>query len=499
MAMKDGSFLLAIDQGTSATKAVLFDLEGTLVGRSDTPLTQQYPQPGWVEHDPEEIFSGLVRSVHNLMQETGTDLSSVRALSISNQRETVILWDRETGMPVMHAIVWQCQRAEDLVSRLAQRNVANMVQRKTGLRLSPYFSAAKAAWIIEHSEDARQLLQQKRLLFGTVDSYLVWKLTGGKVHATDFTNASRTQLLNLHTLDWDDELLSLFGLHRSMMPELRSSNASFGTTEISIFGCEMPIAGVIGDSHAAFFAQRCISKGSAKATYGTGSSIMMHIGSHPIREVHKVVCSIGYAIDGQITYVLEGNINCTGATIKWLVDDLELISSSKEAGALAASVDDTLGVYLVPAFVGLGSPYWDSRARAAITHMSRGVKKAHIVRAAEESIAYQITDVIRAMESESGITLQELRVDGGPTRDAFLMQFQADILDVPVIRTEIEELSAAGAMYMGALALHLYKDVQELQALRGSGKRYTPSHEDDWRKTLYDGWKRAVATVTQAD
>ena len=489
--MHGPNYLLAIDQGTSATKAVLFNKAGVLVGRADIPLTQHYPQSGWVEHDPEEIFLSLVSATRKVMEQARIAPNDLLGLSISNQRETVVLWDKQTGTPVMHAIVWQCQRAEELTATLTAQGAAEMVGRKTGLRLSPYFSAAKAAWILQHVPVARQLLAQQRLLFGTVDTYLVWKLTAGRVHATDYTNASRTQLFNIHTLQWDDELLELFGLDRSMMPEVLDSNALFGSVNPSLFGVDIPIAGVLGDSHAAFFAQCCTRKGMAKATYGTGSSVMMHVGSSPVEGVHSVVSSIGYAIDGTITYVLEGNINCTGATIKWMVDDLELISSSREAGILAATVPDTLGVYLVPAFVALGAPHWDSTARACISNMSRGVKKAHIVRAAEESIAYQIADVVYAMEAESGIPLQELRVDGGPTRDQFLMQFQSDILNVPVMKNEIEELSAAGAMYLCGLALHLW-NIEDIATMRIEGECFQPTKQGQWRETLYAGWKNAV-------
>jgi glycerol kinase len=488
-------FFLAIDQGTSATKALLFNDQGRMVDRSDVPLTQHYPHSGWVEHDPQEIYSSTVQAVQQLLRANQIGPESLRSMSLSNQRETVMLWDALSGEPVMHAIVWQCQRAESLVARLEGKGVAESIQQKTGLRLSPYFSAAKAAWIMENMDSARNLKEQKRLRFGTVDSYLIWRLTGGKVHATDYSNASRTQLFNIHTLQWDEQLLELFLLDSSMMPEVRDSNAIFGIIDRAIFGHELPIAGVLGDSHAAFFAQSCTERGMAKATYGTGSSIMMHVGSRPVKQVHQVVSSIGYAINGIVTYVLEGNINCTGATIKWLVDDLELISSSCEAGQISATVDDTLGVYLVPAFVGLGAPHWNSTARAVISGISRGTKKAHIVRAAEESIAYQITDVVRAMEAESGITLRELRVDGGPVRDVFLMQFQSDLLAVPVITSDIEELSAAGAMFMGALALGHCTSMEEIQSLRIEGTRYLPKQLEEWRDRFYAGWKQAVETV----
>lgn len=491
------SFFITIDQGTSGTKALLFSKEGKLIQRYDEKHEQYYPQPGWVEHDPEEIFQHTVSAVKTVVRQAGLDIRDAVSISLSNQRETVIMWDRRTGKPVMNAIVWQCSRAEGICAELQKTHLGENIQKKTGLVLSPYFSAAKARWIVEHHLADISKDEKRHYLFGTVDSYLIWKLTGGAVHAADFSNAGRTQLFNIHTLSWDEELLEIFKLEKEMMPEVKSSNAVFGYTEEGLFETVLPIAGVLGDSHAAFFGQCCTRKGMAKATYGTGSSVMMHVGTEPVTAEH-VVTSIGYSLDEEVVYVLEGNINCTGAVIKWLKDDLELIRSSKEAGEIAASIDSAEGVYLVPAFVGLSAPYWNSDARAAIVNLSRGTKKAHIVRAAEEAIAYQIKDVVQAMQQESGIELKELRVDGGPTKDDFLMQFQADILGVEVVRNSIEELSATGAMYMSGLALGVWNSLEEIEEMRELDKSFSSHGDTSWVDKCYAGWKAAVENVLKA-
>jgi glycerol kinase len=495
MAGKEGSHFLTIDQGTSGTKVLLFSRAGTLTARLDKPHRQFYPQPGWVEHDPEEIYEHMVCGMREIMDREGVRAEDIICISISNQRETVVMWDRESGKPVMHAVVWQCSRAAEECRTIAEAGKAAVVKEKTGLVLSPYFSAAKANWIVDHVQEARLSAARGTLLFGTVDSYLVWKLTGGTVHVTDYSNASRTQLFNIRTLQWDEELLDLFHLNLSMMPEVIDSNATAGFVDKGIFGTEIPLAGILGDSHAALFGQCCTKRGMAKATYGTGSSVMMNIGDELRLDSQKVVTSIGYAIDGTVTYVLEGNINSTGATLKWLVDDIELFSSEQEASALAASVESNDGVYLVPALVGLSAPYWNSEVRGVISNLTRGTKKAHIARAAEESTAYQILDVIRAMEEEAGIVLEELRVDGGPTRDAFLMQFQADIADTAVTRSGTEELSAVGAMFMGGLALSVWQNLAELEALRETNGTFTSKRGDRWRESAYGGWKRAVENL----
>jgi glycerol kinase len=487
------SFILAIDQSTSGTKAIVFDESAKLICRSTVEHRQFYPNPGWVEHDAAEIYQKTLQAVGEVIENSHIDKSQIQAVSITNQRETALIWDKNTGTPVYHAIVWQCQRAGAICKDIASGGLSKIIKGKTGLILSPYFSAPKMKWILDNVSGVREKAESGSLLFGTMDSWLIWNLTGGKIHATDFSNASRTLLFNIHDLEWDQELLDIFTIPRSMMPEVKFSNEIFGHTSCGgVLPGEIPISGVMGDSHAALFGQNCFNKGMAKATYGTGSSIMMNIGGKPLDSESGIVTSIAWGMNRKVDYVFEGNINCTGATIKWLVDDLKLLASSKEAGSIAASIDDTDGVYLVPAFVGLGAPYWDSEARASITGMTRGTGKAHLVRAAEESIAYQIKDIIDLMICESSASLGELRVDGGPTKDDFLMQFQSDMLGVDVIRNRIEELSALGSAYMAGLAVGIWQNLQEIQSLRIQDAVFHSRMDDSKRTKLYHGWKNAV-------
>jgi glycerol kinase len=495
----ENAYILGIDQGTSGTKAILFDSGGRMVHRCNAGHAQTYPQPGWVEHDALEIHQRTLEAARSLIAESGIDPAAVRAVSISNQRETAVVWDGRSGIPAHNAVVWQCRRGAAICERLEKAGAAEEVGRKTGLVLSPYFSAAKIAWILENVEGARERADRGELRCGTIDSWLVWKLSGGAVHATDYSNASRTQLFDIRALRWDDGLLGLFGIPPSMMAEVRPSDARFGETDLGgLLPSPVPMTGVMGDSHAALFGQCCFRPGMAKATYGTGSSIMMNVGGVPVESRSGLVSSIAWARGGAVEYVLEGNVNCTGATIKWLVDDLELIPDSKSAGPIAASVPDNQGVYLVPAFVGLSAPYWDSEARASVTGMSRGTRKAHLVRAAEESIAYQIRDVLDAMAAESGAPLAELRVDGGPTRDDFLMRFQADILGIPVVRAVIEELSSIGASYMAGLAIGFWKDAAEIEGLRAVDRAFAPGMDEETRSRNYGGWKGAVGRTLTA-
>ncbi len=485
-------YILTIDQSTSATKAIIFDNKGRLIHRYNISHKQYYPKPGWVEHDPEEIFDNTLKAIKGVTKESGVSLSEVIAISITNQRETALVWDRKTGKPIYNAIVWQCKRSADICERLEKEGLGLMIKEKSGLNLSPYFSASKIRWILENVESAKEKARRGELLFGTIDSWLIWKFTEGKNHFTDYTNASRTQLLNIKDLKWDRELLEIFEIPESMLPELKPSDEIFGCLEIEGIGNKLPITGVIGDSHGALFGQTCFEKGTAKATYGTGSSVMMNIGKEALIPSSGIVSSLGWVLKKDISYVLEGNINYTGATIKWLVENLELISDPRESGIIASSVEDNGGVYLVPAFVGLGAPYWDSEARAIITGISSSTKKAHIVRAAEESIAYQIKDIIELMIEESKIPLKELRVDGGPTRDNFLMQFQSDILNVPVIKVKIEELSALGSVFIVGLALGLWDGFRELIALRDIDTIFSPKMSKEEIDRLYRGWKQAV-------
>ena len=486
-------YLLSIDQSTSTTKAIIFDNAGKPINRCNVDHRQYYPFPGWVEHNAEEIYQNTIQAIRDVLEKSGIGQEQIRVISITNQRETVIVWDKNTGKPIYNAVVWQCQRAAELCREIEQKGCDETVKKKTGLVLSPYFSAAKVKWILDNVEGARDKADKGELLLGTMDSWLVWKLTGQKVHATDYSNASRTQLFNIHDLKWDEEILEIFGIPASMLPKVMFSDEIFGYTQKDrFFNREIPVSGVLGDSHAALFGQNCFDKGMAKTTYGTGSSIMMNIGNTPKRSEKGLVTSIAWGMKGSLDYVFEGNINCTGATIKWMVDDLGLISSSGEAESYARSVPGTEGVYVVPAFVGLGAPYWDSAARASITGISRGTKKAHLVRAAEESIVYQIKDVLEIMIEECGSKLKELRVDGGPTRDSFLMQFQADMLDTEVACSKIEELSALGSCFMAGLAVGIWHSLEELQSLRERGKTFLPIMAEDNRKELYSGWKEAV-------
>ncbi len=486
-------FLLAIDQSTSGTKAIIFDEAGRLVRRHTVEHTQYYPHPGWVEHDATEIYQKTLRAVAAVLDESGMDRRRIAALAVTNQRETVLIWDKITGKPVYNAVVWQCQRAGPLCKTLVEQGYGPVVRQKTGLILAPYFSAPKLRWILDHVPGVRADAEAGRLLLGTMDTWLIWNLTGGKVHATDLSNASRTLLFNIQTLQWDPQLLEIFTIPASMLPEVRASDANFGFTSLaSLLPQEIPIAGVAGDSHAALFGQNCFEKGMAKATYGTGSSIMMNIGDRPLASESGLVTAIAWGLNGRVDYVFEGNVNCTGDTLKWLVDGAQLIASPGESGPIASTVNDNDGVYLVPAFVGLGAPYWDSEARASITGISRGTKKAHLVRAALESIAYQIKDIIDLMIAESGIQLRELRVDGGPAKNDLLMKFQADMLDVTVVRNKTEELSALGAALIAGLTTGIWKDEAEIRALRVQDAVFESRMNASTRDELYRGWKEAV-------
>jgi glycerol kinase len=497
---KKNQFILSIDQSTSATKVLLFDSSANLVHRLSLEHHQFYPAEGFVEHDAEEIFENTVTGMQNVLKATGKGASDLAVVSITNQRETCLIWNRKTGKPIANAAVWQCQRGKDFCKTLNDQGYGPKIRKKTGLLVDPYFSASKLSWLINNVEGARESAREGDLLLGTIDSWLLWKLTKGKVHATDYSNACRTMLFNINTLKWDEELISLFDLHPSMFPEIKYSDQIFGYTEPSVvFNQSVPVAGLLGDSHAALFGQNCFKPGMAKATYGTGSSIMMNIGNEPLAAPAGLVTSVGYGRDGKIDYVFEGNIHCTGDTINWLVNDAELISNAAESEQLALSVSDNNQVYFVPAFVGLGAPYWDNQARASISGMARNTKKAHIVRAALESIAYQIKDLIDLMVENSSIPFREMRVDGGPTRNNFLMQFQCDMLRKDLVRSNIGEISALGAAFMAGLACGLWKDLDEIKALRKTDKSFKPAMPADEVEWLYSGWKMAVRRARLID
>jgi glycerol kinase len=485
------NYTLAIDQSTSATKAMLFDAQAKLIARATVEHQQFYPQPGWVEHDPEEILRNTYQAAAEVLAKSGIQADEVTSVAVTNQRETVVVWDKRTGKPVYNAVVWQCNRGEVLCEELKAGNHESTVSVKTGLLINPYFSASGVQWILDNVEGARVDAEAGHLLLGTMDTWLIWNFTNGREHATDYTNASRTLLFNIHTLHFDDELLELFHIPGTMVPEVLPSDGIYGMTTLNGLLPNVPIAGVMGDSHGALAGQMCFSPGMGKATYGTGSSIMVNIGESPLTAPAGLVTSVGFAAAGKVYFAFEGNIHCTGATIKWLQDDLQLIGSAEETEPLATSVESTNGVYLVPAFAGLGAPWWDSEAKALICGMNRGTSKAHVVRAALESIAYQVKDLISLIE-RSGVELQELRVDGGPVKNKFLMQFQSDMLQAWINRSPIEEASALGAVLMGGLALGQWNSLDEIAALRTSDDRIGPLMPSVQMKQLYTGWQQAV-------
>lgn len=486
-------YLISIDQSTQGTKALLFDSQGNLIKRTDKAHRQIINEKGWVSHDPEEIYQNTLKVVRRLVEESGIEKDSIIGLGISNQRETSLAWDKNTGKPIGQAIVWQCARAVDICERVEAMGQGERIREKTGMNLSPYFPAAKIAWILENEEGAREKAAEGTICHGTVDSWLIYKLTGGKSYKTDYSNASRTQLFNIFELKWDEEICHMFGIDVKNMAQVCDSDSNFGETDFEGFLPKpIPIHGVLGDSHGALFGQGCLKPGMIKSTYGTGSSIMMNIGEQPVLSTHGVVTSLAWSMKGKVNYVLEGNLNYTGAVITWLKDDLELISSPGETQELAQKASKEDQTYLVPAFSGLGAPYWDSRAAAAVVGMTRTTKKAELVKAGLECIAYQIADVVKAMSEDAGMKVEELRVDGGPTRNTYLMQFQSDIARAAVQVPDAEELSGIGPAYAAGLALGLWgpEIFQKIQR-----KKYTPEMPEETAKIKYQGWKNAVEKV----
>ena len=487
------SYIISIDQSTQGTKALLFDRDGMLLQRKDLPHKQIINEKGWVSHDPEEIYQNTVQVVKNLVEESGISKESVKGIGISNQRETSLIWEKKTGKALANAVVWQCARAAEICRRVEQIGAAEMIRQKTGLALSPYFPASKLTWLKENVEGAKELAKKHALCFGTIDTWLVYRMTHGMSYKTDYSNASRTQLFDIFEQKWDEEICQLFGLNAQDLAEVCDSDSCFGETDLEGF-FENPISihSVLGDSHGALFGQGCLEKGMIKSTYGTGSSIMMNIGETPVLSTHGVVTSLAWGMQGKVSYVLEGNINYTGAVITWLKDDMELIQSPAETEALCrkAEADDSL--YFVPAFTGLGAPYWNSEAKGALTGITRTTRKAEMVRAGVECIAYQIADVVNAMSQDAKTEIQELRVDGGPTRNQYLMQFQSDILDRKVLVPDAEELSGIGAAYAAGRGLGLYGDEVFTRLKR---REYAPKMCEDTRVRKYNGWKDAVGHV----
>jgi glycerol kinase len=491
--------IIAIDQSTSSTKALLFDEQCRLLARTNVDHKQYYPQTGWVEHDAEEIYQNMIEAIRQLLEVSGERLEvGEYSLCLTNQRETAVVWNKATGKPIANAVVWQDTRGAELCRQLRAAGKAEMVMQKSGLLIDPNFSASGVKWLLDNVEGACELCSRGELLMGTIETWLIWKLTGGKVHATDYTNASRTMLFNIHTMQWDDDLLALFDIPRSMMPEVRPCDAIYGeTTCEGLFSKPIQIAGVLGDSHGALVGQMCFEPGSGKVTYGTGSSVMVNIGEEPKAAPEGLVTSVGFSAFGKTYYGFEGNIYSTGATLKWIADQLQLVGHPAEMEALATSVEDNGGVYIVPAFSGLGAPWWQSNVKGAVFGLTFATTKAHFLRAALESIAYQIKDLIDVMVAGlSPLTshhspLKEIAADGGPTKNRFLMQFQADMLDTPVVCTEVDDASAFGAVIMNGFARGLWKSFEEIKGFRKVTEVYQP-HPSPITTHLYEGWRNAV-------
>ena len=484
-------YIAALDQGTTSSRCILFDREQHILGSAQRELTQIYPRPGWVEQDPMEIWSTQYSVLTQVLAQTGITPQEIAAIGITNQRETTIVWDRHTGRPVCNAIVWQCRRTAPVCETLkADQAFSRYVQEHTGLLIDAYFSATKLQWILDHVEGARERAQAGDLLFGTVDSWLVWKLTGGAVHITDYTNASRTMLFDIQRLCWDEHICQRLGIPMEMLPQVRDSSQIYGSTDLQ--GTQLPIAGVAGDQQAALFGQACFAPGEAKNTYGTGCFLLMNTGNQLCRSQNGLLSTIAVGLDGQVQYALEGSVFVGGAVIQWLRDELRFLGEARDAEYYASKVPDTGGVYLVPAFTGLGAPYWDMYARGALVGITRGTNRNHIIRAAQESIAYQVWDLAQAMEKDTGIPLRELNADGGASRDSFLMQFQADILNRPVRRPTIRETTALGAAYLAGLAVGFWSGREEIRSLRQAGRLYSPDMEPERRERLLRGWHKAV-------
>ncbi len=490
--MADGRYILALDQGTTSSRAIIFDHAGRIISQSNQEFEQIFPQPGWVEHNPEDIWSSQVNVAKKALAAADLTPSAIAALGITNQRETVVVWDRQTGRPIHNAIVWQDRRTAPDCDALRRAGWTDAIRAKTGLVIDAYFSGTKLKWLLDHVDGARARAARGDLLFGTVDSFLLWRLSGGAVHATDYSNASRTMLFNIHTLAWDAEILRELDIPAAMLPQVQPSSMVYGTALPEILGGPIPLAGDAGDQQAATFGQACFAPGMAKNTYGTGCFLLMNTGERPVPSAHNLLTTIGWGLNGRVVYCLEGSVFIAGAAVQYLRDSLQIIRTAAELERLATSVADSGGVYVVPAFVGLGAPYWDQYARGAILGLTRGSGRAEIARATLESVAYQTRDVLEAMVADSGVALQELRVDGGMVANNFLMQFQADILGVPVERPVVAETTALGAAYLAGLAVGYWQDQAEIAQNWALNRRFTPAMPAVARATLYAGWQRAV-------
>ena len=485
-------YVMALDSGTTSNRCILFNEKGEMCSVAQKEFTQHFPKPGWVEHEPGEIWSTQLAVAREAMTKIGASAEDISAIGITNQRETTIVWDKNTGQPVYPAIVWQCRRTSEYCDSLKEKGLTEKFREKTGLVIDAYFSGTKVKWILDHVEGARERAKKGTLLFGTVETWLIWKLTRGAVHVTDYSNASRTMLFNIHTLEWDDEILEELDIPKSMLPQARASSEIYGETDPSFFGGRIPIAGAAGDQQAALFGQACFEQGDAKNTYGTGCFLLMNTGSQPVLSKNGLVTTIAWGMDGKVTYALEGSIFVAGAALQWLRDELRLIDSAADSEYFAQRVKDTNGCYVVPAFTGLGAPYWDQYARGTIVGLTRGVNKYHIIRATLESLAYQVNDVLEAMKADSGMNLSSLRVDGGASANNFLMQTQADFSNAPVNRPRCVETTAMGAAYLAGLAVGYWKDIEDVKQNWGIDKIFVPAIEPEKREKMLKGWKRAV-------
>ncbi|MEZ9594156.1 glycerol kinase GlpK [Shewanella sp. 10N.261.52.F9] len=486
-------YIIALDQGTTSSRAIVFDHNTNMVASSQREFSQMYPKPGWVEHDAMEIWASQSSTLIEVLARADIHSEDVAAIGIANQRETTVIWDKATGKPVYNAIVWQCRRSKDICEQLKASGFEDYIKQTTGLVLDPYFSGTKIKWILDNVEGVRERAQKGELLFGTIDTWLVWKLTEGKAHVTDPTNASRTMLFNIHTQEWDDKLLQALDIPRSILPEVKPSSAVYGHTRIAGEGSHIAIAGMAGDQQAALFGQLCIEEGMAKNTYGTGCFLLMNTGLEAVKSKHGLLTTIAIGANGEVNYALEGSVFMGGATVQWLRDELGLIRDAQDTEYFASKVEDTNGVYLIPAFVGLGAPYWDPDARGALVGLTRGANRNHIIRAALEAIAYQSRDLLDAMAKDSSVDLKQIKVDGGAVANDFLMQFQADITNVEVQRPELTETTAMGAAFLAGLAVGFWQSTDELKLKAGVERSFTPQITAAKRDGLYLGWQQAVA------
>lgn len=485
-------FVMALDAGTTSNRCILFDKQGNICSVAQKEFTQYFPKPGWVEHDADEIWSTQLGVAVEAMSKIGAEATDIAAIGITNQRETAIVWDKKTGEPVCNAIVWQCRRTAGFCDKLIAEGLEDMIRRKTGLKIDAYFSATKIKWILDHVEGARQRAERGELLFGTVETWLIWKLTKGKVHVTDYSNASRTMLFNINTLQWDEDILKLLDIPVTMLPEVKPSSCIYGESDPSYFGGSIPIGGAAGDQQSALFGQTCFQPGEAKNTYGTGCFLLMNTGEKPVFSDNGLLTTIAWGLDGKVNYALEGSIFVAGAAIQWLRDEMRLIDSSEDSEYMANKVPDTNGCYVVPAFTGLGAPHWDPYARGTIVGITRGVNKYHVIRATLESLAYQVNDVLKAMEADAGITLSSLKVDGGASANNFLMQSQADISNAPVNRPRCVETTAMGAAYLAGLAVGYWENKEEVLKNWASDRIFMSQIPEEERENKIRGWNKAV-------